>query len=86
MFDFMILNPKNKLAIAAQTTQMLQDAVAENGMSTAKLSRECGISETNLRKILKGATGMTPTLWTLAKIAKAIGCELEIKFVPKKTE
>jgi transcriptional regulator with XRE-family HTH domain len=53
------------------------------GVRKASLARRLGISRKNLSTALQG--GRNIELYTMARWAKALGCELEIKLVAKTT-
>ncbi len=59
----------------------LDELIKEAGVSRMYIARESGLSVATLNKTLNGQT--EPSLSTLAKIADAIGYEVEVRFEPK---
>ena len=59
----------------------LSRARAEKSMSQSSLSEATGIDQSDISKIERGTAN--PSINTLNRIAKALGCELKVDFVPQ---
>lgn len=64
------------------TTTLLADAVRESGLPQKTVARRMGVTEGRMSQIVNGHLGSSPTVRTLVRLADALGCRVEIKFVP----
>lgn len=69
----------------SQTEYQIMRGICEarisSGMSQIELSKKSGISQADLSRIENG--NGNPSIHTLKRIATALGCYLNISFVPK---
>ena len=76
------LTNERKRELAEKISGIIQNAVKSSGMSAHIVSKKIGMHSGTLYNMMKEKE-RTPNYITLETIADAIGCELEIRFVPK---
>ena len=74
----LVRNEKVPAAMLIGST--VSEARAKSDITQAQLAKACGIDQSDISKIERGAAN--PSISTLARIAEALGCELEVHFTP----
>lgn len=67
-----------------QIVQAILQARAENELTQKELSAACGITQSDISKLENGTAN--PSLRTLKRIAAAFNMQLQIRFVPNRSE
>ena len=72
--------PPAKTNLVRQAIQMLRELREQQGLSLADMEKQTGMTRANLCRLEK--EGRNVQLRTLERYARALGCRVEIQFVP----
>lgn len=67
--------------LAAQVVELLEELLAQEGLSASALALRCGVEQSTISRILRG--DRTPSLETLDKILSGMGLTARIEIEPK---
>lgn len=66
--------------VSLEFTEDLCASMDRQGMTRADLARQIGVSRGYITKVLRGSGNVT--LETMVKLARAVGCELDVRLQP----
>ena len=66
--------------LSLRMAEMVWQARTDAGLTQAQLAARMGVSQSHISALEGGGT--VPTLATLAKVAAAVGCHVDVELVP----